>query len=60
MPQWMASFMTNDIFIDTSGFYAFLIKGDSTHEEADFAELHFLNFLTLLAHHHYAFRIILR
>ena len=35
MPKWMASFMTNDIFIDTSGFYAFLIKGDSTHEEAE-------------------------
>jgi len=52
--------MTNDIFIDTSGFYAFLIKGDSTHEEADCAEFHFFNFSTLLAHHSYVFRIILR
>lgn len=60
MPKWMVLFMTNDIFIDTSGFYTILIQSDNSQEEADCSELHFFNFSTLLAHHSYVFRIILR
>jgi hypothetical protein len=56
----MESFMVNDIFTIISDSYTRLIQGDSAHEEADFAELHFLNFSTHVAHHSYAFRIILR
>jgi len=52
--------MVNDICANIRDFYALLIQSDSTHEEADCAEFHFFNFSTLLAHHPYAFRIILR
>ena len=52
--------MVNGNSIDTSDFYAFLIQSDNAHEEADCSELHFFNFPKLLAHHPYAFRIILR
>lgn len=60
MPKWMASSMVNGNSLDTSDFYAILIKSDNAHEEADCSELHFFNFPKLLAHHPYAFRIILR
>ena len=30
----MTSFMANEIFVDTSAFYAFLIKGDDRHRSA--------------------------
>lgn len=56
----MASSMVNGNSLDTSDFYAILIKSDNAHEEADCSELHFFNFPKLLAHQPYAFRIILR
>ena len=37
-----------------------LIQSDKAQEQADCSELHFFNFPKLLAHHPYAFRIILR
>ena len=52
--------MVNGNPIDISDFYAILIQSDNAHEVADCSELHFFNFSTLLAHHPYAFRIILR
>ena len=52
--------MINDIFANTSDSYTRLIQSDNAHEEADCSELHFFNFPTFLAHHPYAFRIILK